>query len=95
MKQKVYVPVPVSERLPPEFETVCFIDKYDYPVHGYYCEIGSNKTFTLYGRCTYSISKDFDIEEGEITHWLEERELNVFTDEKLQTIIFNIYGIDK
>lgn len=80
-KQKVFVPVPVSERLPEK--------------DGLYIFIGGNGELDLWqikdgqwwhGAWRYGelyLSKS-------ITHWLEERELHIFTDEEADKLIAHV-----
>lgn len=62
-KQKVFVPIPVSERLPEGNDYVYVV--------------------SMTGACLIDCLPF----EADVTHWLEEHELNVFTDEKLRTVL--------
>lgn len=79
-KQKVFVPVPVSERLP-KFS--------NYVSWGW-----SKDNRTIYGKLeknmyvrSYSNSRTGLFDVTIFDYWLEERELNVLTDEELQGIV--------
>lgn len=81
MKTKVFVPVPVSERLPEKDpnKMYTFVD-YGCP-GGFYMVVG------CWYRERWEDSEATVIDPMDYTHWLEERELHVFTQEEADRLI--------
>lgn len=83
MKTKVFIPVPVSERLPEIEGQYFFLREMEPKVKGmvmFSGDINDPLPFTDMAYDKYSADEIIK----NCTHWLEERELNVFTDEELK-----------
>lgn len=95
-KQKVFIEIPITSRLPEGGKDVTWIKKDGKSIWGHI-----NKSTFFNGKKFKNIISYLSIEESmyiekytkieEIVSWLEEKELNVFTDEELSELLHKRY----